>query len=288
MTQVLVGVFDSFTQADQAAEHLAKMGISHSDIEIHATHDVTEPDDERLVADDVVQPAGEGTFDKIEHFFSKMFGGDERRAEVGHYQEAVRRGGALMTVSVINETQTDMVRSTMHEAGAVDIDERVTHWQNSGYQGYDPTAKSYSPEEVAADRKSFAVVRESLDVGKREVQTGGVRVFSRAIETPVSETVNLREEHATIERRPVDRAATAADLSATEVEVRETAEHAVIGKTARVVEEVVVGKEASERTETINETLHGTEVEVERIDEGKPATVAANVDSTKSDPATRR
>ena len=38
----------------------------------------------------------------------------------------------------------------------------------------------------------------------------------------------------------------------------------MIAKTARVVEEVVVGKEASTRTETVNDTVRGTEVDVER------------------------
>ncbi|GGD91267.1 YsnF/AvaK domain-containing protein [Caballeronia grimmiae] len=92
-----------------------------------------------------------------------------------------------------------------------------------------------------------------------------MRVYSRATETPVSETVNLREAHATIERRPVDRVATAADLKEGSVEIRETAEHVVVAKTARVIEEVVVGREATERTETINETLRGTDVEVEHV-----------------------
>ena len=48
--------------------------------------------------------------------------------------------------------------------------------------------------------------------------------------------------------------------------MRETAEHAVVAKTAHVIEGVTVGKEATERTETINETLRGTEVEVERVE----------------------
>ena len=60
--------------------------------------------------------------------------------------------------------------------------------------------------------KLVALGREDLAVGKREVQTGGVRVYSRATASPVSETVNLREEHASVERRPVDRPATADDL----------------------------------------------------------------------------
>ncbi|WP_408476697.1 DUF2382 domain-containing protein [Paraburkholderia strydomiana] len=86
-------------------------------------------------------------------------------------------------------------------------------------------------------------MQESLEVGKRQVQTGGVRVYSRLTETPVSETVNVHEEHASIERRAVDRPATAADLEEEFVEIRETAEQPVVAKTARVVEEVVVGKE---------------------------------------------
>jgi len=81
----------------------------------------------------------------------------------------------------------------------------------------------------------------------------------------VSESVNLREEHATIERRPVDRPANAADLKEVSVEVRETAEEAVVAKNARVVEEVVVGKESSNRTETVNDTVRGTDVQVEHV-----------------------
>jgi uncharacterized protein (TIGR02271 family) len=94
---------------------------------------------------------------------------------------------------------------------------------------------------------------------------GGVRVFSRVTEIPASESVNLREEDATIERRPVDRPANAADLKEVSVEVRETAKEAVVAKNARVVEEVMVGKESSNRTETVNDSVRGTDVQVEHV-----------------------
>lgn len=272
MSEVLVGVFDSFEQADRAIEKLTQSGIDRSHMEVHANGRISDP----LVEDPAVeQPAlhtDEGPARKIARFFSNLFGNDEQPEEVGHYQEAVRRGGAVLTVTVLDEAQMRAVRSTLHEAGAVDIEERVSEWKNTGYKGYDPSAAQYSADETAAERQSFAVIRESLEVGKREVQTGGVRVYSRATATPVSEAVTLREEHATIERHPVDRIATAEDLKAASVEVRETAEHAVVSKTAHVVEEVTVGKEASERVETVNETLKGTEVEVERV-EGAPSSL---------------
>ena len=112
------------------------------------------------------------------------------------------------------------------------------------------------------------VVQEELEVGKRAVAGGGVRVVKRVTETPVSEMVRLREEHAHVERRPVDRAATEADLANFEegtVEVREMSEEAVVAKKARVVEEVVVGKEVTERSETVSDTVRKTDVEVERV-----------------------
>ena len=45
----------------------------------------------------------------------------------------------------------------------------------------------------------------------------------------------------------------------------ETAEEAVVGKTARVVEEVVVGKTATDRTETVTDTVRRTDVEVDDL-----------------------
>jgi stress response protein YsnF len=87
------------------------------------------------------------------------------------------------------------------------------------------------------------------------------------VETPVSENVNLREEHAAIKRRPVDREATPEELNALKdesIEIRETAEKAVVSKTARVVEEVEVDTEESTNTETINDTVRSTEVDIER------------------------
>jgi uncharacterized protein (TIGR02271 family) len=194
-----------------------------------------------------------------------FFGDDDAPEEVGHYHESLRRGHALLSVDVNDDARVDAVRAALNSAGAIDIDERVAQWKSSGYNGYDSTVPAYTTDEIAADRQAFPVVKEALGVGKREVSTGGVRVYSRLTETPVSESVNLREEHATIERRPVDRPATAADLKEGFVEVRETAEQAVVAKNARVVEEVVVGKESSNRTETVNETVRGTDVQVERV-----------------------
>jgi uncharacterized protein (TIGR02271 family) len=116
--------------------------------------------------------------------------------------------------------------------------------------------------------RAIPVVQEELKVGKREVQRGGVRVFSRVVETPVDQSIGLREEHVSVERRPVDQPISSLDTNAFKeqsIELRETAEEAVVQKSARVVEEVLVGKEVSQRQEQIHDTVRHTEVQVENL-----------------------
>ena len=44
--------------------------------------------------------------------------------------------------------------------------------------------------------------------------------------------------------------------------MRETGEEAVVAKTAKVVEEVVIARETTERTETVRDTVRKEEVEI--------------------------
>jgi uncharacterized protein (TIGR02271 family) len=124
--------------------------------------------------------------------------------------------------------------------------------------------------ELREGEARLPVVEEEVRIGKRQVERGGVRVRTEVSEKPVEEQVSLREEHVRVERRPVDRPATQADLnqalSEKNLEVTERAEEAVVQKHARVVEEVVVGKEQTERTETVRDTARRTDVEVEKVD----------------------
>ncbi len=95
-----------------------------------------------------------------------------------------------------------------------------------------------------------------------------MRVRSHVIERPVEESVRLREERVSVERRPVNRAVDDSYLNTFRegtIEVAETAEVAVVSKQARVVEEVVVNKEVGERTELVTDTLRRTDVEVEQL-----------------------
>ncbi|NJM05319.1 DUF2382 domain-containing protein [Candidatus Gracilibacteria bacterium] len=203
--------------------------------------------------------------------------------EAGVYAEGVRRGGTLVMVDT-GDDRAQLAVDALERNNPVDIERREVTLRESGWTSFDPNAEPYTAERGAerpttpvanttrqtnatvAGETVLPVIEEELTVGKREVERGRVRVHSRVTATPVEEQVRLREEHVTIERRPVDREVTAADadlFKEQQIELRETAEQAVVSKEARVVEEVVVDKEVEERVETVRDTVRRTDVDIE-------------------------
>ena len=126
---------------------------------------------------------------------------------------------------------------------------------------------------------AIPIVEEQLQVGKREVETGGARIRSRIVEKPVEESVRLREEHVVVNRRPVNRAVTDADLASAkkgDMQITESAEVPVVAKEARVIEEVIIGKNITEHQETIRDTVKRTDVDVEEVNTETTARSADN------------
>ncbi len=193
-----------------------------------------------------------------------------------HLKQGIRDGGVVVAVADTVEAET--IESIFHKHSADKIDEADRSYGDALPLAA-ATAAPLVASEAAVGERAIPIVEEELVVGKRTVDAGGVRVFRRVVEIPVEESVQLREEHINVDRRPVDRAATDADLAFGDrtIELTETAEEAVVGKTARVVEEVLVGKSATEHTETIKDTVRHTEVEVEQV----PGTEAVTTETRR-------
>ncbi len=118
----------------------------------------------------------------------------------------------------------------------------------------------------AVETDAIPIVEERLNVGKRVVDQGRVRVHAYTVERPVNEQVSLRNETVSVDHRKVDRTPTSTDealFAEKTLEAVERDEEAVVTKDARVVEEVGIRKDAVERTETVQDKLRHTEVEVE-------------------------
>ena len=202
--------------------------------------------------------------------------------EDGHaYEEGMRRGGYLLCAEV-DEDQADEAIRILDQGGSVDFDQRREQWKSEGWSGFTgggshqagaaSSGNSSGERSNIVEEQQIPIVEEELRVGKREVNRGGARVRSYVREVPVHEQVSLREEHVSVERRPVDQKIAAADLNSGDllrdrtIEMTETAEEAVVAKEARVREELVVKKTAEQHVEQIDDTVRRTEVEV---DEGQ-------------------
>lgn len=284
MQHTLVAVFDNRSDAQKAMDDLLASGFSRSSLRLSEGG----ADPSASLRED------ESIGDSIKNFFSDLFGSD-RGDRMAQYNEAISRGHYVLTVTAPNEPEVERAADLVERHGPVDIDETSSVWSAGGDAGIGagamrgqqqsaPMQQSMQSMQSGAgsaqassgssmqyakpESQSIPVVQEELKVGKREVQRGGVRIFSHVVETPVDESVSLREEHVSVQRRAIDKLVDPADVPAfqeTSIEVRERAEEAVVEKSARMVEEVLIAKEVTNREEHITDTLRRTEVEVEQL-----------------------
>lgn len=274
MSQTVIGIFESENEAQQAVQNLVNQGFNREDVDI-AGRSSTQSGSESSEDND------EGFGSSVSNFFSSLFGSDDERSS--SYSEVAKRG-CTVTVHARSEAEAERAADVLDEYGAVDIDEKASQYRSSNsfdsgdtYNDIDRDQVSdYSPDEVrdystndTTDR-SIPIIEENLEVGKREVESGGARLRSRIVEKPVEESVRLRSEHVNIERNPVNRQANEADFDAFQegtIEMREHKEIPVVGKEAWVREEVSLNKEVEETEETIRDTVRTTEVDVENLSE---------------------
>jgi len=297
--QTVIGVFDNASDAQDAVDKLISNGFSRDSIDLstQAASDFTDTDTTRADRDDEHDSG-------IGGFFSSLFGSDSDDSK--KYSHAASRS-SIVTVHAQSSDEAEQAADLLDEYGAVDVDERAAEYgytnQNltsdalnsvdqynaasvgvpatgigatgTGYGVTDDLTNTTDRLSLTEPDQTIKVIEENLEVGKREVERGGVRVRSRIIERPVEESVRLREERVHVQRTPVNRPATAADLNAFQegsIELVEHAEVPVVSKTANVVEEISVGKEVNERVETVRDTVRSTDVEVENLTPADQAT----------------
>lgn len=151
MTQTIIATFDSPTDADDAVRELIDVGIVAAAVQVHSQETGTTPPegDSKHVSGDH-EHTHHGFFERIEQFFSNLTGERDRPAEFSHYHEAIRRGGALVSVEVSSDIEFQQVQQVLEGAGAVDIDERAAQWQSNGYTPQPYVAGGVAPGGLAS------------------------------------------------------------------------------------------------------------------------------------------
>ena len=155
-----------------------------------------------------------------------------------------------------------------HQTGNTLANEQEDFYNHDHFNESNLNRNRMTNPSANAAEQVIPVIEENLQVGKQEVETGGARISSRIVEQDVEENITLREEHVQVERHPVNRPLNSADLNSFqegEIELTEHAEVPVINKEARVVEEITLEKEVTERDEVVRDTVRKTEVEVDNL-----------------------
>lgn len=143
MSQTVVGVFDNNQAAQRAQQDLISSGFDSSDVHIR----IHEGDSSTA---NIENHASLGLTGSIRDFLSSLFGRDHD--DIDHYSEAVRRGFAVVAITVADDALVTVARSALFSAGALDIEKQAEEWRQEGYTGYDATRKPYTADEVIADR----------------------------------------------------------------------------------------------------------------------------------------
>lgn len=274
----LSAFFDGRSEADRAMERLRAAGVSDDRIRL------TEGG-ESVASGSTASSTSSASGRSGDRGFFESLGDLHLPQEDRHaYAEGLSRGGYLVTVSGLSTEQYDVALDILDDEGAVDLDEREASWRSEGWSGYAGGEAAFTNQDrVLGEGETVPVVHEELRVGKRDVNLGRVRVRSYVREVPVDEQVELRREHVSIERRPVDRPVTGADDAFRErsIEAEERGEEAVVSKEARVVEEVGLRRDVETHRETITDTVRHTEVEIEdeRVDRGGAGSTGSGADT---------
>ncbi|CBS89101.1 YsnF/AvaK domain-containing protein [Azospirillum lipoferum] len=239
MSTIVVGLYKETGSAKKAFQALIAAGCQETDIETFGGADSADKAAQGLLG----------------HGFGKEL--------ADQYGAAVRQGHTLVAADIADQ-DADAAEAILDENGAIDLPEASSAQKAARNED---SKKAGSGGTV--EQETLQSVKEEVEIGKRRVAKGGVKLTSEVTETPVRETVTLRDEAVDVEHRKVDRPLSPDEEKAAfgekTVELTATSETPEITKEARVVEEVVLSKTASEREQVVEASARRTDVKVEPI-----------------------
>ncbi|MEM5368654.1 hypothetical protein V4C53_21820 [Paraburkholderia azotifigens] len=117
MRHTVIGLFDTYAQAESARNLLVQTGFASSDIELQANPETPA---------DAAAAHSPGVIANIERFLSSLFTTSGPTApEAERYTEAVRRGAVLVAVNAASESHAELARNSLTRLGALEVSERA-------------------------------------------------------------------------------------------------------------------------------------------------------------------
>ncbi|AWJ85461.1 hypothetical protein TSH58p_17975 (plasmid) [Azospirillum sp. TSH58] len=250
MSTIVVGLYKEPQAAKKAFQALVAAGCREKDIDTF----------------DGAGNADKATQELLGHGFTKDI--------AQRYAAAIKQGHTLVAADIADQ-DADAAEAILDENGAIDLPDASSHQPKKPAKADSGKADKETADSGTDEEETVPVVEEQVEIGKRRVSKGGVQVTTEVTETPVRETVRLREEKVDVERHKADRALGAREADAAfeekTVKMTATSETPEVTKEARVVEEVVLSKKATEHDKTVEASARRTDVKVKPTGD-RPAT----------------
>jgi stress response protein YsnF len=295
--QTAVAIYGSRAEAERVRTQLHEIGIPEADIRLSAEDSQASASglETAVPPDNSIAPrAHEGGF------LDWLFGSEVPETDRNWYGSNLREGRTALAIYLRAGADRARIEDVLEASDPIDIgQEEALSGAQAGASGTTvgaspdvvtppaaatgdegvPPAETGSQGDAPGRRGSegeqvIPVVKEELEVGKRPVERRH-RIRTYVVTRPVEQDVMLRDERVVVERRPVSGEQIGGNegLQEREFEVVERHEEPVVAKRARTTEEVVVHKEAAERTETVRDAVRETKVDIDKAAAGsKPGT----------------
>lgn len=112
------------------------------------------------------------------------------------YAEGLQRGGGFV-VARVSDDEAEEAAVVLDRQPVADIESRAQEWSRG--------SDNREGQELGQEGQTVPAVEGELQVGKREVAGGRVRIRTHVKGTPVEERVRLREEELSFERNQAGR-----------------------------------------------------------------------------------
>jgi stress response protein YsnF len=227
---VLVAVYPSRSDAERAYDALIRSGIGIDNVRMN-------------------EPEGSGR-SPWHWLFGSAIPDSEKERYRAHFAQK-RSAVSVFVDGGQSGTSVRGIEEILERYRPVDV-----HFEEEGMPGA-AAAETTQGEQV------IPLPKEELKVGKRVTDT--VRhIRTHVVEEPVEKDVTLQDERMVVERRPAT-SRTGGALAEKDYEIHERHEEPVIEKATRIDEELVVRKEARERTEHVRDKVRRTRADVEKV-----------------------
>lgn len=283
MDKQVIGVFHSEEEAIRKIEDLKAQGYDNSDIYAVAKNE----DDISMVRGRTnvdVRSAGGNWFDRFVSFITGEEPVREAMRNMGlsgpdmdRYYQEIEDGGILLYVDKEYgerySTNPRYANTKPHDVHNVDA-EFHTEADVVPHAEYGTGLQPDASEKMTDEEARMKLHEEKLEVDKKEVESGEVRIRKEVIQEEQTIDVPVSREEVYIERRPVDEreamdeASAAFDDSGESIRIPIKEERLDVKKKPVVNEELIVGKKEVRDTETVRETVRREKADIERSGNG--------------------